>query len=530
MSIPLVRKTPLLAGAATTLACIRALAADSALEAYEIDQWFSYNFHGLRIRPQLDTSATFSDNVFSAPDKPLEYVDPRFASFALTPADVNNPPGGGYTFDPGNGINQPYTGLVQQRAIIGGANFGVTSLYPASVDPFPLATLPPGTSYFLGGFQTNVVAFPPRTADVIGSVSPGIKLQYGEDDGNVVSIEYNNDNTRYFDLGIVPPPMHRMRARVRYEKSRLKFEANQSAFYLASFLGGGANQGQRLVERWTAATDAKLTYDSTAKTDVYASAQYNFTDYQTAINLYSVNAWRGNLGATYKPTERLFVFTEGHYGQTALRPSVSTLQGAPYSQIYGGFVGIRGKFTPKIEGSIRGGYEIREFPSVGNASYGIPAADVSLSYTPRDSTMLTLSYVRRTDVSAQVARQAVAYDQVKFSVRQVIGARALWMATSDIGYSMGSFDDLRTLNSVVYDYIPGSNVRIRNVREANFKRTETVMNFNAGITYSPRRWLRTGLSYEYENYGNSFADAGFRDFFLPSYDAHRVMLGVQIGY
>ncbi len=526
MRLPLVRKTPLLAGAATTLACIRALAADSKLEAYEIDQWFSYNFHGLRIRPQLDTSATFSDNVFYAPDKPLEYIVQTNPRYGVTQTPT------GYVFAPVGGTTQPYTGILSQGYFLPSGQFRPTSdAFPASVFPaLPPDSQPGDPASFLYGFQTNVLAFQPRTADVIGSVSPGIKLQYGEDDDNLVSIEYNNDNTRYFDSGIVPPPMHRMRARIRYEKSRLKFEANQSAFYLASFLGGGANQGQRLVERWTASTDAKLTYDSTAKTDVYTSVQYNFTDYQTAINLYSVNAWRGNLGATYKPTERLFIFTEGHYGQTALRPSIATMPGAPHSQIYGGFVGIRGKFTPKIEGSIRGGYEIREFPSVGNASYGIPAADVSLSYTPRDSTMLTLSYVRRTDVAAQVARQAVAYDQVKFSVRQVIGARALWMATSDISYSMGSFDDLQTQSSVVYDYIPGSNVRIRNIREANFKRTETVMNFNVGITYSPRRWLRTGLSYEYENYGNSFADAGFRDFFLPSYDAHRVMLGVQIGY
>lgn len=526
MRLPLVRKTPLLAGAAT-LACLGSFAADSGLDAYEIDKWFSYNFHGLRIRPQLDVSAQFTDNVFYAPDKRgFDYLVPGQRVY-LDP----NPANSGYVTLAPDLTLPAYNGYISQGYVSGPVAapvFNRTSpIFASSVYP-PLPPDAGSSPSALYGYGTNSLSFQPRVADVIGTVSPGIKLQYGEDEGNLVNVEYNNDNTRYIDQGIVPDSMHRIRAQVRYENNRLRFDGSQTANYLSSFMGGGANQGQRLINRWTAVSDAKLTYDSSAKTDVYASAQYNFTDYQNKINLYSYNTWRGNLGATYKPSERFFVFTEGHYGQTALKSGSTNLIGAPYSQTYGGFVGVRGKFTSKIEGSIRGGYEVREFPNA-NSSYAIPAADITISYTPRDTTQLSFTYSRRTDVAAQVSRQPVAYDTARFSARQILGSKAVWMATSDISYSRGDFDSVERLGQA-FDPVPGTPYRVYTVRPVNYQRTESVFNFSAGISYFPRRWLRTGLSYEYENYSNSFADIGLRGYFLPNYDAHRVMLSVQIGY
>ena len=79
-------------------------------------------------------------------------------------------------------------------------------------------------------------------------------------------------------------------------------------------------------------------------------------------------------------------------------------------------------------------------------------------------------------------------------------------------------------------YIPGSNLRYPVVRSADFQRSENTMNYNVGLSYSPRPWLSAQLGYEYESYVNKFADAGFEDYFLPDYDAHRVTLTLQLGY
>jgi len=507
------------------------------MDAYEIDKLFSYSIGDLRIRPQFDISFVFNDNIFFAPSKAqIPYIELGNPAFIVFPRN------GGYIYSPSDGLPVvPYQGFIQQQVFTATAPSRLVTASPiftSALYPPPTVPVPAGTFDFLagfapgpGGFRTNVLTLQPRVADVIGTVSPGIKLQYGADEFNFVDLEYNNDNTRYLDQGIAPAPMHRIRSKLQFEHSRLRLEASQNVAYLSSFLGGGSNLGRRLVDRWNADTNAKLTYDSSAKTDVYTTAQYSFTDYVSAIPLYSPNTWRGGLGASYKPTERLFVFIEGHYAQTALSANTPSLEGAPYSQTYGGFVGVRGKFTERIEGSIRGGYEVREFPNVpGDSSFAIPAADIAVTYMPRDTTLVSLTYSRKSDVASQVARQAVAYDSMRLGVRQTIGASAKWLASLDVGYTLGDFGSLTTPLLTVLEPVAGSDVRILTRRAVDYKRTETVLTYSAGIAYSPRRWLRASLSYEFEDYSNVYADRGLGDFYIPSYDAHRVMLALQIGY
>jgi len=133
-------------------------------------------------------------------------------------------------------------------------------------------------------------------------------------------------------------------------------------------------------------------------------------------------------------------------------------------------------------------------------------------------------------VASQVARQAVAYDSMRLGVRQTIGASAKWLASLDVGYTLGDFGSLTTPLLTVLEPVAGSDVRILTRRAVDYKRTETVLTYSAGIAYSPRRWLRASLSYEFEDYSNVYADRGLGDFYIPSYDAHRVMLALQIGY
>ncbi|MFM8878428.1 MAG: hypothetical protein ACKOKG_04735, partial [Verrucomicrobiota bacterium] len=67
-------------------------------------------------------------------------------------------------------------------------------------------------------------------------------------------------------------------------------------------------------------------------------------------------------------------------------------------------------------------------------------------------------------------------------------------------------------------------------RTVDYKRDDTMVSLSGGITYAPRKWLRFGLNYSYDNYSIHYGDAGLQDVFLPTYDAHRVIFGVQIGY
>lgn len=496
----------------------------SDFEIQDVEKWLSYSIGELRIRPQFDTSFVFSDNIFYSPN--VQSLD--VVSFSRLVYAQNG------TYTQANFPGAPiYQGFLQYRAITLDAIPRVARLgavFTSDIYPGPQLPQVAGQDVQLLGATTNTLRFTPRTSDVISTVSPGLKIQYGSEEFNYIGLEYNLDSVRYLDQGIIPAPMHRLRNQFRFEKSRLRTEGVATFGYLSSFLGGGANQRGRLVDRWNGNIDGKVTYDSSAKTDVYVNAAYNFTEYSSSVSLYSVNTWRSGLGATYKPTERIFIFTEGHYGQTALSPSSTNLLATPYSQTYGGYVGVRGKFTERIEGTIRGGYELREFPSVAvDGSFSIPAAEASITYLIRDTTQLSLGYNRRTDVAPQVARQLLTYDSVRFGVRQVIGTSAKWVASADVSFNWSDFGSTVSIANV-YDYWPGSTVRVPVQRAVDFKRNDLATTYSAGVMYLPRTWLKATLSYEYENYEVKFADSGLNDILIPSYDSHRVMLGLQVGF
>ncbi len=508
------------------------LADVSAVEAYQMDRWMSYEVKGVRIRPQLDINMMYNNNVFSASDVGnIEYVDLRAPKYNVV--DLN----GGYAFQPSFGRPlQPYSGVLQYQVysdptlnqrIASSAPFA-SSVYPPLAATIP-TNAPASATVILSGFQTNRLILNPKVADLIGTVSPGVSFQVGSEEENYLNLLYQSDNTRYFDLGVAPVPMHRISLAGKYDNaSRFRMEGTHSTEFVSSFIGGWVNLGSTLVDRWSHNTTGRVTYDSTDKTDVYVSGSRNFIDYK-GVNLYGNDGWRADLGASYKPTERVFLFAEGGFGLTDFIRSSTALGFIPTSQVYGGMVGVRGKFTERLEGTVGGGYEVREFPDIAGASFSIPAANISVSYAFRETTKFSLAYTRRTDNAAQVARQGVTYDTTRFDVQQLLGSSGTWMATAGVSYQGGAFDTLKGFG-VAYESIAGTNLRFVSPRTVDYKRDDSMLSLSGGINYMPRRWLRFGLNYSYENYSINYADAGLKDVFLPSYDAHRVMVGVQIGY
>jgi hypothetical protein len=492
----------------------------SGIEAYQVDRWMSYEVQGVRIRPQLDINMMYNNNIFSASDVgTIEYVDPRTPTYNVF--DVN----GGYVYRPSFGqLSQPYSGALQYQIYndaslnqrIASSPVFASSVYPPLTVPTP-PNAPATATGILAGFQTNRFTLNPRVADLIGTVSPGVSFQVGSEEENYLNLQYQSDNARYFDLGVAPAPMHRIQVAGKYDnQSRLRMEGSHSTEFVSSFMGGWVNLGNTLVDRWTHTTSGRVTYDSSDKTDVYVSGSRNYINFEK-VNLYG------------KPTERLSVFVEGGYGLTDFIRGTSALGFIPTSHVYGGFVGVRGQFTERLEGTIGGGYEIRDFPDIPGASFSIPAANISVSYAFRETTKFSLAYTRRTDNAAQIARQGVTYDTTALNVQQMLGTTGTWMATAGVSYQGGAFDSLTGFGAA-YEPIAGTSLRSLSLRTVDYKRDDSMLSLSGGISYMPRRWLKFGLNYSYENYSINYADAGLKDVFLPTYDAHRVMVGVQIGY
>jgi hypothetical protein len=228
-------------------------AAESGIEAYQIDQWMSYEVKGVRIRPQLDINMMYNNNIFSASDVgTVEYVDPRTPTYNVF--DVN----GGYVYRPSFGqLSQPYSGALQYQIYTDASlnqRIATSPVFSSSVYPPVTVPAPPKAPItatgILAGFQTNRFTLNPRVADFIGTVSPGVSFQVGSEEENYLNLQYQSDNTRYFDLGVAPAPMHRIQLAGKYDnRSRLRMEGNHSTEFVSSFMGGWVNLGNTLVDR-----------------------------------------------------------------------------------------------------------------------------------------------------------------------------------------------------------------------------------------------------------------------------------------
>lgn len=506
------------------------------MSASEMDQLFSYRFGGVRVLPQFSLSFQFDDNIFfSGENSEVRFIDlgsPRYQVISQS---------GGYAYKPTDQSPFiPYQGFLQQQFFSTSARpslLAASPLFSSEQSPPPPFQVPNNSFAVLAGFarpasgySTNSIFLQPKVSDFIGTVSPGIRLMYGS--ANLLSVSYHSDIVRYVELGIAPPLMHRIESKFSSEPSRIKFEVSQSTAFLSTFLGRGQNVENRakLVNRWISNFDAKITYDTSTKTDLYLTENFNIIDYSSGPNLYGIQSWMSGFGASYKPTEKISIFTEVSYGLGKPIASSSSLPTQAFSQTYGGRVGIRGELTRRVQGSVSAGYQFRDDPNTLIGSYGIPTVNIDISYTPRETTTVTLQYGRVTGGAIQYAGQSLVTDTAELTFSQLIGIQGKWTASTGINYLSTTYGNATQGLGVAYDSVDGFNMRVRTLREINFQRTDNTLSLNAGLSYVPRRWIRTVLNYNFEDYRLNFNDAGLQNTILQNYTAHRIMLSLQLGY
>jgi hypothetical protein len=403
--------------------------------------------------------------------------------------------------------------------------FGQSTVYSDNIfygnDSIFLPGTGPGTA-FAG------IPIRPQEDDLVVTISPGLKLQYGTDASNLITFEYALDEVFYTGHSDYQPQQHHLDLRTKFQKGKFLITGTDSLEFLSSFLGGGtfvdptlSRAQDFLLDRRQTALDHKVTFDYSEKTDVYGDFQFSETDFESATSLLDMNTLRGSFGGTYKFSPKLGVFTEGFYGQTAVSQNRSNpgMPGGAHSQFYGGFVGVRGELTPKIAGSVKAGYEVREFPSQGGAGTDAPAFDIALDYAAGPKTSLALSYSRRTSSSVQFANQAFVFDNVSISVNQYVGSAGKWILNGAVRYGGASFDELNT-GGAVYP-----------------QRQDNTISFNTAVAFQPRPWCTFSLGYDFEHFstdGVFFANADVNRIrpldYLVDYQVHTAFLKISIGY
>ena len=355
-----------------------------------------------------------------------------------------------------------------------------------------------------------------RVSDVMFTVSPGLKFQLGRDGENQATLEYMHDETLLIDYSDFNTRQDRLQTAVRFTRGKIRLDGRDNLSFLSSILGGAISQSRQLVDRVSLNDVYTVTYDWTEKTDFYLRGTHFLVDYDRRTFLLDQQTFEGLLGTSYQWTPKLRLTVEGFFGNTSIGVNAAAIAG-PDSRYYGGFVGLRGTFTPKLTGSVRVGYEQREFSGGISAGANTPAIGADLTYQFSNLTSVLLRYDRRTFPSPQFANQISVTDSVNLTVFQMLGTSGRWLIRGTARYD---HNDL-TATTLPTGGGPGINV----------ERTDSTLVLGTALVYQPQPWLTCVASYEFEDFGIDFSSATAGNLLqLVPYHNNRVSLSVAIGF
>lgn len=374
-------------------------------------------------------------------------------------------------------------------------------------------------------FNGNLLYAPPEpepgntnevVSDLLWTLSPGLELQYGRNPEHAITASFYFDQLLYTENSSFNAQQERATLGARLEFGRFKFQGNTSLQWLDTILGGNSQTFQRTpISRFVWIDNYRLTYDATMKTDFYLAVDHNLSDFLQTVNLYDTGTVRGILGATYKPSEKIGVFVEGDGGHTTIEPNAPFQLPVSPSNVFGGFVGARGNFTPRLDGSVKIGYEARSFAedlNVDVASVGSPAVVASLNYTQNVRRFFNFTYDRRVGVASQVPDQSYIFDIISLSVTQAIGTTGRWLVQVRGAVSLGNYSD-RFINGI------------------NYGREDQTYTAAIAVVYQANAWLTASAVYSFEKYSALFPDPiAERNTGLNDYHANRFTLQVSVGY
>jgi hypothetical protein len=355
-----------------------------------------------------------------------------------------------------------------------------------------------------------------RVSDVMFTVSPGLRFQLGRDDGNQASLEYMHDESFLLEYSDFNTRQERIQLALRFVRGKIRVDGRDNLSFLSSILGGAINQSRQLVDRVSLNDIYTVTYDWTEKTDFYVRGTHLLIDYDRRTFLLDQQNIEGLLGMSYQWTPKLRFTLEGFYGNSSIGANATAIIG-PDSQFYGGFVGLRGTFTPKLTGSARVGYEQREFSSGGSVSANTPAVSTDLTYQFGNMTSAVLRYDRRTFPSPQFVNQISVTDSISLTVLQLLGTSGRWMVRGSARYDQNDLTATTLATGV------GNGI--------NVERTDSTMVLGAALVYQPQPWLTCIAAYEFEDFHISFGSSNAANFLqLVPYHNNRLSLSVAIGF
>lgn len=374
-----------------------------------------------------------------------------------------------------------------------------------------------------------------ESSDLVTTFRPGLKVNYGYEDANFVSLEYNLSALVYLDHSELNDLGHIGRLRWKYKGARLGTDGLGTVTQQEQLLGGFFGRIQTPVDTLQYNQEATVSYDISPKTIVAVSGNVDFTDYTfdfsqpgtTRAQLSDGLTYYVTLRAGYLLRDKITVYPLVTWGRSGTTPNQDfdlqnpTTYPRPDLEFYNFGLRVDGEFTPRLTGSVQFAYELRDYlgpvlvplilppplppivvdtVQVDQEAPGGMVANLSLRYLFTPKTTVTAAYRRQFSLSQELSTAAYTADVFSLGVQQQIGTRGKWLAGLSGNFTMNAYDD----NGSAFG-----------------ERTDYLYYVRADVAYRIQPWISLGLSQDFQTVDSNFA---------TEYDIFRTSFRLFIGY
>jgi len=344
----------------------------------------------------------------------------------------------------------------------------------------------------------------PRESDWITIIAPSVEAQLGHSDGILqADATYTARALFYADQDELNAVDHTLSGRITYAGARIRSSTSGSVNFASSIFSGWERFLYdiyiRQIKKRTRTiynVSERIDYDITAKSDLYGFGRVSGNDYETGTSYGDRLNWEVGGGFGYSVTPKHRFFGEVAYRRESLTPNMPWRQSPPDLEIVRTSVGLSGELTPKIQGTVRVGYEFAQYEDGTSAPDG-PSASISLTWQPRDRTKISASFSRSTTASVSWSRVSYVNNYVTITVSQIVGVQHPIALQLQGRYGIN-------------DYSGGT------------YRTSEYWDVSLSAIYRIYVWWGVGAQYEYEKRSGT----GWWD----NYDAHQIFVSSVFGF
>jgi hypothetical protein len=358
-------------------------------------------------------------------------------------------------------------------------------------------------------YNDNIYYAPSRAMvdDFLFMLSPALNVRLGRKEAaNRLDFTYRFDQYLYVENGQSDSSNHSFQLDAAVAGSRFSYYCVNSFKVLNSILDGYTTTIEGIplplstnVERDYFDTTHNVGYALTTKSRLVADASLHMREYPggdvAGQRLLDSTEWRASFGYEYAITQKYTLDGRFHYGQQTQTANFPGQVPPPDASLYGGTVAVRGQFTTKLSGTVRAGYEQREFDGESESG-GYPIAGLGLTYGLSERTSFSLDYNRGGSVSSYNG-EATETDSAGVRVTQIVGNRRPWNLSAGVRYVQNRF---QTNDQVLENWQADVNA-----------------------SYRLRSWAALFAGYSFE-----FGQRGSFDGF--DYTVNQVSLGFVLGY